>query len=357
MLKFEKCLTPRMIAAVMAAAGAMIGAIDRAEADPVADFYKGKSINVYIGFSAGGGYDYYARLMARHMPRYIPGNPNIVPKQMKGAGTRVAAKYMMNVAPRDGTALSAIAQGLALNQVMGDPRLGMDVTKFIYIGNANVDNNIVSVWHTAGIKSIEDAKKKEVPIGTTGSASSSQYPIVLNAFVGTKFKLIFGYPGGNDMNLAMEKGEIAGRGSNAWASWKATRPNWLRDGKLVHLVQIGLKKAPDLPNVPLLMDLAKTDADRKALRLLSAPTAVGRPLNTTPGVPADRVKALRAAFSQAVKSKELIAEATRAKFPVNAMSGEEVQKLVNEIANSDKAIAHRLAVITNQPWLRKKKKK
>jgi tripartite-type tricarboxylate transporter receptor subunit TctC len=347
----------RQVRFALATAASAIALSSVANAQSVEDFYKGKSIDLYIGFSAGGGYDWYARLMARHMPRYIPGNPNIVPKQMKGAGTRIAAKYMMNVAPRDGTALSAIAQGLALNQVMGDPRLGIDVTKFIYIGNANEDNNVVSVWHTAGVQTIEDAKKKEVPLGTTGSASSSQYPIVLNEFVGTKFKLIFGYPGGNDINLAMEKGEVAGRGSNAWASWKATRPNWVRDGKLVHLVQIGLKKAKGLENVPLLMNLAKNEQDKQALRLLSAPTAVGRPLNTTPDVPADRVKALRAAFDKAVKSKELLAEAEKAKFPVNPASGDEVQKLVEEIANSDKDIARRLAVITNQPWLKKKQQK
>src|SRR6476660_5271887 len=261
----------------------------------VEDFYRGKKLDMIIGYSPGGTYDLYARLVARYLGNYIPGKPLIVPRNMPGAGSRAAANWVYNVAPKDGTVLATADQSLSLQQAVGDKRINFDTTKFIYIGNPNVENNITASWHTSGIKTIDDAKKREVTAGATGGSTSSQYPKAMNALLGTKFKIILGYPGGNDVNLALEKGEVAGRGSNSWASWKSTRPDWLANKKINILVQIGLNKAPDLPDVPLLMDLAKNDQDRAVLKLLSAPSAIGRPIFTTPGVPDDRVKALRAA--------------------------------------------------------------
>ena len=262
----------------------------------VEDFYRGKKIDLIIGYSPGGTYDLYARLVARHLGNYIPGKPLIVPRNMPGAGSRAAANWVYNVAPKDGTVLATADQSLSLQQAVGDKRIKFDTTNFIYIGNPNVENNTTATWHTSGIKTIEDAKKREVTVGATGGSTSSQYPKAMNALLGTKFKIVLGYPGGNDINLAMERGEVDVRGSNSWASWKATRPDWLAEKKIIILVQIGLAKAADLPDVPLLMDLGTNDEDRELLRLLSASTAIGRPLFTTPDVPAERVAALRKAF-------------------------------------------------------------
>jgi tripartite-type tricarboxylate transporter receptor subunit TctC len=310
-------------------------------ADPVAEFYKDKSIDLYIGFTEGGGYDLYARLVGRHITKHIPGQPRVVPKQMVGAGSRTAAAYVYNVAPRDGTVLATADQSLAIQQALGED-IKLDNNKFQWIGNPNADINTLAVWHTAGVKTIDDAKKKEVVVGATGPNTSAQYPQVLNTMLGTRFKIITGYPGGADVNLAMERGEVMGRGSNAWASWKSTHPQWLRDKKVDILVQIGLKKADDLPDVPLLMDLATNPDDRAALMLLSAGTAIGRPLFSTPDVPKERVEALRRAFDATMKDPAFLADAKKADLDLNPVSGEELQKIVADVVATPAPIAKRL---------------
>jgi tripartite-type tricarboxylate transporter receptor subunit TctC len=315
-----------------------------APAQSVEEFYKGKTISMVIGYSPGGGYDTYARLVARFMGDHIPGKPQIVPRNMPGASSRVAAAFVYNVAPKDGTTLATGDQSLSVAQVMGE-KLQFDTTKFIYIGNPSAENNTTVTWHTSPVKTIDDAKKIEVPVGATGGSTSSQYPRAMNAVLGTKFKVILGYPGGNDINLAMERGEVSGRGSNSWASWKATRPEWLKDKKINILVQIGLNESPDLPDVPLLMDLATNEEDRAVLKLLSSPSAIGRPIFTTPGVPEDRVKALRAAFQATIKDPAFIEEAKKAQLDLEPVSGEELQKIVSDIVATPEPIAKRLAEI------------
>ena len=206
----------------------------------VEDFYRGKKIDMIIGYSSGGSYDLYARLVARYLGNYIPGKPLIVPRNMPGAGSRAAANWIYNIAPKDGTVLATADQSLSLQQAAGDKRINFDTTKFTYIGNPNVENNITAAWHTSGIKTIDDAKKREVTVGATGGSTSSQYPKAMNALIGTKFKIVLGYPGGNDVNLALERGEVDVRGSNSWTSLKATRPDWIAEKKVNILVQIGL---------------------------------------------------------------------------------------------------------------------
>ena len=309
----------------------------------VGDFYKGKTIDLYIGLSAGGGYDLYARTTAKHMEKHIPGNPSIVPKQMLGAGGQKAAAFVYEVAPKDGTAIAAGPQEIALDQALGTLPIKFDATKVHWIGNPSIDNNVVVLWHTSGVKTIEDAKKKEFVIAATApNGASAQYPQVLNTLVGTKFKIIAGYPGGRDMDLAMERGEVHGRGSNAWASYKATQPDWLKDGKINLIAQIGLTKEAELPNVPLLMDLGATAEDRAALKLLSTVTAVGRPLFTSPGTPPDRVAALRRAFDLTVKDPAYIADLQKINLALNPMSGAELQKVVEDTVNTPKPIVERL---------------
>jgi tripartite-type tricarboxylate transporter receptor subunit TctC len=311
----------------------------------VEEFYRGRKIDLVIGYSPGGTYDLYARLVARHLGQHIPGKPLIVPRNMPGAGSRTAATFVASIAPRDGSVLATADQSLALQQAAGDKRIKFDTTKFIYIGNPNVENNTTVTWHASGVKTIEDVKRREVTMGATGGSTSSQYPKAMNALLGTKFKIILGYPGGNDINLAMERGEVDGRGSNSWASWKATRPHWLAENKINILVQIGLKKAPDLPDVPLLMDLGANAEDRALLRLLSGSTQIGRPIFTTPEVPPERVAALRAAFDAMLRDPAFLQEARKENFDIDPVSGEALQKLVGEIVATPKAQGERLRKI------------
>ena len=332
-----------LLAAALTSALAFAAAGGGASAQGVEDFYKGRKIDIVIGFTVGGGYDAYARLVGRHMGEHIPGKPTMVPRNMTGAGSRIAAAFIHGVAPKDGTALGIADQSIPLEQALGDAGVKFDSREFNWIGNPNADNNVLTTWHTSPVKTIEDARKIEVTMGATGYNTSSQYPTVLNAMSGTKFKVILGYPGGNEINLAMERGEVAGRGSNAWASYKSTRPDWIKENKINILVQIGLRKASDLPNVPLLMDVAGNDLDREAMRLLSAPTTIGRPFFAPPNVPADRVKALRAAFDAMVKDKAFLDEAQKLNLDIDPVSGEELQKIVADIINAPADVKKRLA--------------
>ena len=335
----------RLFAATVLSVAGALPLSTGARADAIEDFYRGKQIDMIIGYSPGGTYDLYARLVARFLGDYIPGKPRVIPRNMPGAGSRLAAGWIYNLGPKDGTVIGTGDQSLAVEQAMGDKALTIDVSKFQYIGNPAADNNTTAAWHLSGIKTLEDAKLREVPTGATGGSTSSQYPKAMNALLGTKFKIITGYPGGNDITLALEKGEVAVRGSNAWGSWKATRPDWLREKKINILVQIGLTKAPDLPDVPLLMDLAKNEEDRAVLMLLSASVTIGRPLYVAPGVPAERVKALRDAFDRMVKDSVFSDAARREGFEINPVSGEEMQKIVSQIIATPRPIADRLTQI------------
>jgi tripartite-type tricarboxylate transporter receptor subunit TctC len=338
-------LVTAALTAMLAAPLCVAGMHPARSQQAVEDFYRGKQLEMVIGYSPGGTYDLYARLVARFLGNYIPGKPVIVPRNMPGAGSRAATKWVYSVGPRDGTVLATADQSLAVEQAMGDKQLDLDTTKLIYIGNPNADNNTTATWYTSGVKTIDDAKARLVVMGATGGSTSSQYPKAMNALIGTKFKIVIGYPGGNDINLAMEKGEVDGRGSNAWGAWKATRPDWLRDKKINILVQIGLTKAPDLPDVPLLIDLATNDDDRAIFKLLSASSTIGRPVFTSPGVPPERVKALRDAFDAMVKDPVFLAEAAKEHFDINPVAGQEMQKIVADIVATPRPIADRLLQI------------
>jgi tripartite-type tricarboxylate transporter receptor subunit TctC len=278
------------------------------------------------------------------MGAHIPGKPTIVPRSMPGAGTRTAAGYVYNVVAKDGLSLNASEQALTLEQALGDETMQFDTTQFNWIGSPDSDNKVVVTWHTSGVATVEDARAREVAMGATSDTTSSQYLRAMNALAGTRFKIIHGYPGGNEINLAMEKGEVAGRGSSSWATWKA-RPDTLRDGNVNVLVQIGLSKSADLAQVPLLTDLAASDEDRAVLRLLSAPSAIGHPLTTSPGVPAERVKALRDAFDATLKDPAFLQEARRAKLEIDPTPGVELARIAAEILSSPKPIRDKLASI------------
>jgi tripartite-type tricarboxylate transporter receptor subunit TctC len=209
-----------------------------AAAQPVAEFYRGKTITMVVGTSPGGDYDLRLRMVARHIARHIPGNPTIIVNNMPGGGGLVVANWLAGIAPKDGTVMAAITQNLPVHQATGAAGIKFDVRTFNWIGNTTDTPNVINSWHTTGIKTITDAMTRELILGATGTASGSfLYPHALNRLVGTKFKIVTGYPGGNDINLAMERGEVGGRGSNSWASWKSTRPQWLAEKKVFILAQ------------------------------------------------------------------------------------------------------------------------
>jgi tripartite-type tricarboxylate transporter receptor subunit TctC len=306
-----------------------------AAAQSAADFYKGRTIQMIIGVSAGGDYDLRARLVARYMTKHIPGNPKIVPQNMLGAGGLVAANWLANVAPRDGTAMLAISSNLPVGQAVGLDGVKYDIRKFSYIGNTTDSPNVINSWHSSGVTKIEQVMEKEFVVGATGRSSGSYYyPAALNAFAGTKFKIVFGYPGGADVNIAMERGEVGGRGSNLWASWKSTRPQWLAEKKIHMLVQIALKRHPDLPDVPLMQELVKSDLHKQVLTFISADTAIARSIVTAPDVPADRIAVLRQAFDAAMKDPALIKEAEQAQQDISPTSGVDAQQVANSIVGA-----------------------
>jgi tripartite-type tricarboxylate transporter receptor subunit TctC len=305
-----------------------------AQADPVADFYRGKTINLIVGTSAGNDYDYRGRLIARHLGRHIPGEPTIVPQNMPGAGGIKAANYLATIAPKDGTAVHMIMTNMMATQAMGVPGVEFDTRAFRWIGNTTSTPNVINSWHTSGITKIEEVKTKELIVGAPKGTAGVVYPTLLNKLAGMKFKIVTGYPGGNEVNIAMERGEVQGRGSNSWASWKSTRPQWLAEKKIHILVQVGLKRDRELADVPLLLELVGSERDRKLMTFISAETAISRALVTTPGVPAERVTALRRAFDAMAKDPQFLAEAAKAKMDIAPMTGEDAQVIADQIANT-----------------------
>jgi tripartite-type tricarboxylate transporter receptor subunit TctC len=331
-----KCLP---VVTVLLAGSLLSGLAAPARADDVADFYRGKRVSLIIGFGTGGGYDLYARMFGRFLGEHIPGKPTIVAQNMPGAGSRSAANWLSKIAPKDGTVIACLGQATPTDQALGQPGVQFDARKFNWIGNLSVVNNIMFVWAAAGVATIDDAKKKPLAIGASGASSPSVlYPQVSNNLLGTKFKIVAGYPGGGDINIAVERREVDGRGSDSWASMKSTHPDWLRDHKINILFQVGPRREPDLPDVPLWSELAQNDDQRQVLEILSGDAAVGRPILTAPDVPAERVAALRKAFDDTLRDPQFIAAANQANMYFNPMGGEELQRVVDKIASPPERI-------------------
>ena len=321
-----------------------------AQADAVEDFYKGKTLDLIIPTSPGGDYDIRGRMLARHLTRFIPGNPAIVARNMPGGVGIQAANHMMKVAPHDGTVLHIIFQSMPSYQAMGGTAVEFDVRKFGWIGNTTDSPNVLNSWHTTNIKTIEEAMQRELVVGSPGTATTSYiYPSVMNALIGTKFKIVSGYPGGNDVNLAMEKGEVGGRGSNSWASWKSGHAHWIEEKKIHILVRVALKRAPDLPDVPLMYELAKNDQDREVLKFISADMGISRALVTTPDVPAERLAALRKAFMDLMKDPQFLSEAQKAKMDISPSDGESAQKIAEAMINTPAPILQRAKALLEPP--------
>jgi tripartite-type tricarboxylate transporter receptor subunit TctC len=310
-----------------------------AHAQSVADFYRGQTVNVLIGVGVGGEYDLQARLIARHIGKHIPGNPIVVPQNMTGAGGIKMANYLFTQAARDGTNIGMLGNNFPATQAVGGAGVQFDAVKFLWLGTIAPVVETMAVWTAIGVRTIDDLRAKEIVAGASGKgAITYSYPSMMNEFLGTKFKIVTGYQGGNQINLAMERGEVQAR-SNTWSSWKATKPAWLRDRLITIIVQAG-PRAGDL-DAPSVEALARTPDERKLIELVTSGTHLGRPLATTPDAPAERLTALRAAFRATMADPEFRAEAEKSGFEVAPVYGEDMQTIVEKIMSTPKELASR----------------
>jgi tripartite-type tricarboxylate transporter receptor subunit TctC len=309
-----------------------------ARADVVADFYRGRNITIIVGYSAGGGYDLYARALARHMGKHIPGNPGFVVQNMSGAGSLNSANYLYNVAPKDGTAFGTFARGLAMEPLIGTAKVQFDATKYTWLGSGTNEVSVCATFHTSPIKTWADALKSPFAVAGEGLGSDPDtFALLMRNEFGVKLKLITGYPGTSDMNIAIERGEVDGRCGWSWSSIKSTRPAWIAEKKVNALMQIGLTKSDELEGVPLIYDTA-SDRQKQVLKLVLSRLVVGRPFVAPPGVPADRRDALRAAFDATLKDPAFLEEAGKQKLDVNPVSGIAVDTLIRELYATPKDI-------------------
>jgi tripartite-type tricarboxylate transporter receptor subunit TctC len=314
-------------------AGCVFGSIIGQAA--AADLYAGKTVRIVVGTTAGGGFDTATRVLAEYLPDHIAGHPTIIVQNMPGGSSLKAANYIYNAAPMDGTYLGVFNHSLILQKV-ADPRSAkFEMQKFQWIGRMAVDDLVGIVWHTSGVKSIEDAKKKVVTIGANSpNSSSAMVPRALNALIGTKFKIVTGYPGLAERYLAMERGEIDGIAGASWSYINETRPDWVAENKVVVLHQNSLERGPDLPNVPALVEFAKNDEDRKVLHLLGLTETVGKSMAFGPGVPAAQVATLRKAFAAAVADPRYAQDAKRRGLIPSTLPGEKLQTLFADVTST-----------------------
>lgn len=312
-------------------------------AQGAADFYKGRQVSIIVGFPPGGGYDVYARVLSRHIGRHIPGSPTIVVQNMPGAGSLNLANHIYSVAPKDGTILGSVESGAPFEYFYDGKGVRFDPLKFAWIGGLNEDTSTCGVWHTSPAKTFLDLQKHEAPFAGTGPSAPPEVEArVSNDVLSTKIKLILGYRGLGDVYAAIEKGELEGSCGITWSSVTAVKPDWIRDGKWRPLVQIAGKRHKDLPNVPLLTDFARNEADRQVLELVGLPNLVGRPYMTSPGTPSGRVNTLRSAFSATMKDSAFLADATQAKLPIDPVSAERIEQILADTAKMPKDVIARM---------------
>ena len=310
--------------------------------DEVAAFYKGKTLRIIVGVGVGSGYDINARLLARHMAAHIPGTPTVIVQNQPGAGSLTMTNTLYSNGPFDGTAIGASFNGTPTTPLLQPQGARFDATKLTYVGSTNRETQVLYVWHTAPIQKLEDVKTTETVMGAQAPGSTQyDYPVLLNHMFGYKFKIITGYESTPKIHLAMERGEVQGTIAN-WSTLKAIGSNWLADKKVRIVSQWALQKNPEIGDVPLILDLAKSDADRQALLLAIARLEYGRPFFLPPGVPDERVNALRRAFDATMKDPAFLEEAKKTKIDIDPLSGEEVQKLVGQVSQTPADIVARV---------------
>jgi tripartite-type tricarboxylate transporter receptor subunit TctC len=321
-----------------------------ARADAVSDFYAGKTITVVVGSEAGGGYDAMAHLVAHRIGNYIPGHPNLVVQAMPGAASINAANFLYNTAPRDGTFFGMIQRTLLSANLTRQPGARFDVQKFNWVGNLSSEVPLLLSWRASPVKTVADLFRQEMTMGGGGPSSDSEVQArLLNTLIGTKIKIISGYPGQSQIQLAMERGEVEGVGGWSLSNLKARNPSWLQDHSVNFLLQGAEKRQPELPDTPTPFEFAKTASDRAVLELFYAQQEIARPFVAPPGFPAARLEALRAAFDAVVKDKDFLAEAEKARIDIDAGGHGAIERVVSIISATPPDVAARFAGINNAP--------
>jgi tripartite-type tricarboxylate transporter receptor subunit TctC len=306
------------------------------------DFYAGKSVQMVIGFGPGGGYDLWARIVARHIGRHLPGNPTVVPQNLEGAGSYRAANYIYTVAPKDGTVMGLIARDAALGPLTGAPGAQFDATKMSYLGTPTTETNVCIAYKDAKVKTAQDLLTTQLVVGDTGPGTGTHsYPKALIDLLGMKFKIVGGYPSSSDVFLAMERGEVEGI-CESLDSVSGKRPTWIKDKTINILFQGGAEPSPDLKGIPFVVDLAKNDEDKKAIEFLYAGQGIGRPFVAPPNLPPERLKMMRDAFNATMKDPEFIAEVKQRKLDLEPETGEHLEGLIKKIYATPKPIVDKI---------------
>jgi tripartite-type tricarboxylate transporter receptor subunit TctC len=335
-----------MIRACNNAFAAAIVAVAAANCAPAAfaqpsDLFRGKPITMIIGAGAGGGIDLYGRVVARHIGRHLPGQPAVVPQNMPAAGSIAAANHLYSIAPKDGTAIGIVSQGLILDEVLGTPGLRFEIAKFNWVGRVSSDVLVTYLWHAAKVKSVADAMAVEASLGGTGVGSSvSKSPLLLNQLIGTKFKMILGYTDTGASALAVERGEVDGT-STGWGGLASTKAEWIKSKKINLVVQYGTTRHPDLPDVPSWTDIAKTPDDARLLKLFGTNADIGKSIIAPPGIAPECVAALRQAFAAMLEDPAFLAEVKAANMDFDPASGEALQKIVLDAVSVPDALRER----------------
>ncbi len=313
-----------------------------AAADAVADFYKDKQVRIIVGGTAGGGYAPYARMLQLHMGQYIPGKPQMVIQFMPGAGGLVATNFVYNVAPKDGTVIGAVQRSVVRLALLGDKQTQYDPSRINWVGSLHEDASVCVAWHTAPVKTFADAQRQELLVGAISpNNDTGQFPAVLNNILGTKFKIISGYSGSDGITIAIERGEVQARCGWSWGSLKTQRGDWLKEKQVNVLVQLSLRKVPEIGDVPLVTELAKTPEQKKTLEFIFAEQVMGKPFMMTAGVPAERVAAIRKAFMETARDQTALAQMASMNLEVSPLSGEEMEQVVTEQIKTPKDVVER----------------
>jgi tripartite-type tricarboxylate transporter receptor subunit TctC len=307
--------------------------------DAVADFYRGRTVTLIVGYSAGGGYDTYSRVLARHLGRHIPGTPTIVVQNMPGAGSLKMTNYLYNVAPKDGSTIGIFSRGMAMEPLIGGTNVAFDSTKMTWLGSGTNEVSVFVTWHTSPVKTWHDVVTKDFTVGGEGSGSDPDtYALLLKNAFGAKLRLITGYPGTAEIAIALERGEVDSRASWSWSSLKTLKPNWIAEKKVNFPVQLNLTKGAELQDVPLITEFATSDKQRQMLKLILSRQEMARPYAAPPGIPEDRKAALRKAFDETWADPELLAEMKARGQEVNPVSGAALDKLIAELYATPKAV-------------------
>ncbi len=328
----------------------MLGSVGNAQAQGVADFYRTHPLSIVIGFSAANAYDVYGRLLARRIAKHIPGNPTIIPINKPGAGSLSAANYLYAVAPKDGSVIGIFSRSIPVDPLLGTPGAAYDARKFTWLGSAGSEVSICVAWYTSPVKTWDDLLTKDFVVAASGPTSDTgAFPLFIKNFFGAKIKIINGYPGGGEMSKAIESGEVDGRCGWSYGAAKATKPDWFADKKLNVLVQTGLHKNPELPDVPLIIDLGKTAEQSQILKVVFSRQEFGWPFTAPPDVPEDRKLALRRAFDETLRDPEFLEDAQKIGAEINPMSGAEFEKLIADIYSTpDDVVAKVRELMTAQ---------